>query len=383
MSDKVKMKSIKCIFERIIEYENLHKAYLNARTCKRYRKEVLKFSANLEDNLTQIQEELTNVTYVFGGYREFYIYEPKQRLIMAQPFRDRVVQWAIYQLLHPVFAKGYITDSYACIEGRGTHKAVNRLKNWLQQVDRKHKKYYYLKLDISKYFYRVDHAVLMNILKRRIRDDRMIGLLDQIVNSNTNFGLPPGKSPGEVRKSERVNNKGMPVGNLSSQMFANLYMNELDQYCKRIMRIHYYIRYMDDIIILHEDKQQLHEWKRLINEFLQDNLELDLNQKTCIRPITLGIEFCGYRIWPTHVKLRKSTALRMKRKLKVTQKQYAASEIGYERAMQTVNSYMGILKHCDSYSLRRTIFGEYLKPPLYEGWFYLQKNSSDKGNDGE
>lgn len=348
------MKSIKHVFEQVVDYDNLYRAYLNARLCKRYRYEVLKFTAHLEDYLTLIQKQLTDGTYTLGRYREFYIYEPKQRLIMAQPFKDRVVQWAIYQILHPIFTKGYITDSYACIEGRGTHSAVERLQYWLKQVDRKESPYYYLKLDISKYFYRIDHEVLLSILKRRISDKRMIDLLSIIITSDkTNFGLPPGKSPGEVSRADRVSDRGMPVGNLSSQMFANLYLNELDQYCKRVLGIHYYVRYMDDVIILHEDKKQLHEWKRLIDEFLQNNLRLDLNDKTCIRPVTLGIEFCGYKTWATHIKLRKSTALKMKRRLKRIQEQYSRGEITMERAMQTVNSYMGILKHCDSYTLKK------------------------------
>lgn len=370
------MKSIKHVFEQVVDYDNLYRAYLNARLCKRYRYEVLKFTAHLEDYLALIQKQLTDGTYTLGRYREFYIYEPKQRLIMAQPFKDRVVQWAIYQILHPIFTKGYITDSYACIEGRGTHSAVERLQYWLKQVDRKESPYYYLKLDISKYFYRIDHEVLLSILKRRISDKRMIDLLSIIITSDkTNFGLPPGKSPGEVSRADRVSDRGMPVGNLSSQMFANLYLNELDQYCKRVLGIHYYVRYMDDVIILHEDKKQLHEWKRLIDEFLQNNLKLDLNDKTCIRPVTLGIEFCGYKTWATHIKLRKSTALKMKRRLKRIQEQYSRGEITMERAMQTVNSYLGILKHCDSYTLKKTIFGEYSATEWVDGWFYLQRDS--------
>ena len=235
-----------------------------------------------------------------------------------------------------------------------------------------------MKLDISKYFYRIDHDVLMGILKRKIRDDDMIFLLDKIVNSSeTNFGLPPGKSPGEVKRSDRVSEKGMPVGNLSSQMFANLYLNELDQYCKRTLGIHFYVRYMDDVIILHQDKDQLHEWKRIIDTFLKEKLQLDLNEKTCIRPITLGVEFCGYKIWNTHIKLRKSTALKMKRNLKKLQKEYAAGEVTVEEAKQTISSYLGILKHCDSYSLKRTIFGEYGSSEEYEGWFFLQRATTE------
>ena len=372
------MKTLKNVFEQVVDYDNLYRAYLNARLCKRYRYEVLNFSAHLEDNLVKLQKELIDRTYTLGKYREFYIYEPKKRLIMAQPFKDRVVQWAIYQVLNPVFAQGYITDSYACIKERGTHKAVKRLHYWLRQVGKKPEKYYFLKLDISKYFYRIDHDVLMGILKRKIRDDDMIFLLDKIVNSSeTNFGLPPGKSPGEVKRSDRVSEKGMPVGNLSSQMFANLYLNELDQYCKRTLGIHSYVRYMDDVIILHQDKDQLHEWKRIIDTFLKEKLQLDLNEKTCIRPITLGVEFCGYKIWNTHIKLRKSTALKMKRNLKKLQKEYAAGEVTVEEAKQTISSYLGILKHCDSYSLKRTIFGEYGSSEEYEGWFFLQRATTE------
>ncbi|MDM8297089.1 reverse transcriptase/maturase family protein [Enterocloster aldenensis] len=372
------MKTLKNVFEQVVDYDNLYRAYLNARLCKRYRYEVLNFSAHLEDNLVKLQKELIDRTYTLGKYREFYIYEPKKRLIMAQPFKDRVVQWAIYQVLNPVFAQGYITDSYACIKERGTHKAVKRLHYWLRQVGKKPEKYYFLKLDISKYFYRIDHDVLMGILKRKIRDDDMIFLLDKIVNSSeTNFGLPPGKSPGEVKRSDRVSEKGMPVGNLSSQMFANLYLNELDQYCKRTLGIHFYVRYMDDVIILHQDKDQLHEWKRIIDTFLKEKLQLDLNEKTCIRPITLGVEFCGYKIWNTHIKLRKSTALKMKRNLKKLQKEYAAGEVTVEEAKQTISSYLGILKHCDSYSLKRTIFGEYGSSEEYEGWFFLQRATTE------
>lgn len=372
------MKTLKNVFEQVVAYDNLYRAYLNARLCKRYRYEVLNFSAHLEDNLVKLQKELYDRTYTLGKYREFYIYEPKKRLIMAQPFKDRVVQWAIYQVLNPVFAQGYITDSYACIKERGTHKAVKRLHYWLRQVGKKPEKYYFLKLDISKYFYRIDHDVLMGILKRKIHDDDMIFLLDKIVNSSeTNFGLPPGKSPGEVKRSDRVSEKGMPVGNLSSQMFANLYLNELDQYCKRTLGIHFYVRYMDDVIILHQDKDQLHEWKRIIDTFLKEKLQLDLNEKTCIRPITLGVEFCGYKIWNTHIKLRKSTALKMKRNLKKLQKEYAAGEVTVEEAKQTISSYLGILKHCDSYSLKRTIFGEYGSSEEYEGWFFLQRATTE------
>lgn len=210
-------KYLKDIYQEICSYENLHQAYINARKCKRFRDEVLRFTNSLEDYLVDIENELQSRTYQVGNYREFYIYEPKKRLIMALPFKDRVVQWAIYQVLNPVFEKTYISHSYGCIVGRGTHKAVEQLSYWLHQVDRKPQKHYYLKLDISKYFYRVDHAVLLEILGKKIKDPDLMWLLKTIVESqDTYFGLPHGADLDDVK--ERLPDKGMPIGNLTSQM---------------------------------------------------------------------------------------------------------------------------------------------------------------------
>lgn len=355
---------IKNVYDEICSFENLYKAYLNARKNKRFRDEVLEFTNNLEEYLIDIQKDLMNHTYEVGEYREFYIYEPKKRLIMALPFRDRVIQWAIYQVINPIISKGYITDSYACIQGRGTHQAVKRLSYWLNQVSRKESKWYYLKLDIAKYFYRIDHDVLIDILHKKIKDRQLMRLLENIINSEKSFGLELGIH--DPALSGRISQCGMPIGNLTSQMFANIYLNELDQYIKRELAVHYYIRYMDDMILLADDKKKLHEYKHLIDTFLQERLKLNLNNKTAIRPITLGIEFVGYKLWSTHVKLRKSTSLKMKRRLKQVKKQYANGKINLDDVQSTVNSYMGMLKHCNSYSLRTKIFDEFILKREYD-----------------
>lgn len=355
---------IKNVYDEICSFENLYKAYLNARKNKRFRDEVLGFTTNLEEYLFDIQKDLINHTYKVGEYREFYIYEPKKRLIMALPFRDRVIQWAIYQVINPMFSKGYITDSYACIEGRGTHQAVQRLHYWLKQVNRKQGKWYYLKLDISKYFYRIDHEVLIIMLHKKIKDKQLMRLLENIINSETSFGLELGIH--DPALSGRVADCGMPIGNLTSQMFANIYLNELDQYIKRELKIHYYIRYMDDMILLADDKKKLHEYKYLIDAFLQEKLKLNLNNKTAIRPITLGIEFVGYKLWATHIKLRKSTSLKMKRRLNSVKKQYSKGKIQLSDVQATVNSYMGMLKYCNSYRLRNKLFEELVLKREYD-----------------
>jgi len=345
------LKRFKNLYEQIIDYENLWNAYLNARKGKRYRGEVLKFTNNVEENLIQIQNELIYKTYKIGRYREFYVHEPKKRLIMALPFRDRVVQWAIYQVLEPLFDRQFIKDSYACRKGMGVQKAADRVQYWTRKLERSHKKPYCLKLDISKYFYRIDHDVLLNILNRKIKDDDLIWLLSIIIRSeDTPFGVPLGDHGFE---SERIPDIGMPIGNLVSQLFANLYMNELDQYAKHDMRIRHYIRYMDDVVILHQEKKELHRILEEIEVFLSYELKLQLNNKTSIRPIRDGIEYVGYRIWSTHRKLSKKTAKKMKARFKYLKKAYSRGEVNADDVRSTVASYLGLMKHANCYNLRK------------------------------
>lgn len=350
------METLRNIYPTIYDFDNIHEAYLNARKNKRYRGDVLEFTAHLEENLIQLQNELIYKTYRVGRYREFYVYEPKKRLIMALQFRDRVIQWAIYRHLNPWFDKQFIYDSYGCREGKGTHRAADRLQYWVRQVNRKKERYYYLKLDISKYFYRVDHKALMDILRRKIEDEDLLELLDRIINcEHTAFGLPAFTDPADCPKEDRLLDAGMPIGNLSSQLFANIYLNELDQYVKQELRIHYYIRYMDDIIILHQDKRYLHEVKDEIETFIMDKLRLNLNKKTAIRPISQGIEFVGYRIFPTHRKLKKASAKKMKARLKYVRAAFERGEIDAESLRATEASYLGVLKHFNSHGLRKAL----------------------------
>ena len=187
------MKSYKNLYEKIYDWENLYQAYLCARKRKRYRNEVLAFTANLETNLISIQNDLIWHTYRVGHYREFYVYEPKKRLVMALPFRDRVVQWAIFRVINPLFAKGYVRDSYASIKGKGPQSTAKRIQYWLRLNEHKPEKYYYLKMDCAKFFYRVSHDALLDVLSKKIKDSDVMWLLETIINSeDTAFGLPLG-----------------------------------------------------------------------------------------------------------------------------------------------------------------------------------------------
>ena len=210
----------------------------------------------------------------------------------------------------------------------------------------------------------------MAMLRARFADRELLDLLERIIRSAVPFGLPAGASPGEA---DRVYGVGMPIGNLTSQMFANLYLNTIDQYIKRELRAHCYVRYMDDMVILDGSKERLHEYRRKIEAFLNGRLKLDLNSKTVIRPLTLGIEFCGYRIWDSHIMLCKHTALKMRRRLRKLQKDYAAGVAEWQDVKRTLASYNGMLKHCDSYRLTLKIFGDRAKGGTTDGWFNLRR----------
>jgi len=352
---------IKNVFDTIFSMDNLYLALEDASRTRRYKKDVLQFNDDAGRLLDELRTEIYQGTYRIDKYHVFYVYEPKKRMIMSIAFRHRVVQWAIYRVLNPLFTKGYITDSYGCIDGRGAVGAMKRLKYWVDQANRKSGTWYYLKLDISKYFYRISHRILKKILRKKIDDDRLLYLLFGIIDCDHRpFGLPRGKSPGEVKPEEMLYDVGMPIGNLMSQTFANLYLDVLDQYCKRVLGIDKYIRYMDDVIILGDSKEKLWAWRNSIDQFLLSELELDLNKKTCIRPIRDGIEFVGYRIFPTHVVLRKQTTLHIKRSLKKVQEQYHDYEITMEDAFASLQSYLGMFCHCDSHSLQEKILEEFV-----------------------
>lgn len=277
---------------------------------------------------------------------------------MALPFRDRVVQWSIYMTLNPILERKYIYDSYACRVGKGSHRALKRVHGWMRYNPGLK---YVLKMDIHRYFYRVNHDILLSLYARFIKDDDLLWLLEHIIRANDgSLGL----RDGSTTYNTRMGGVGMAVGNLVSQMSANVYLNEVDQFIKHKLRVKHYARYMDDLIILSDNKRDLHLFRREIEEFLLTRLALKTNEKTQIRPTRDGVEWVGYRVWPTHVKLRKSTAKRMKRRLKSLKRKYERGEVSLETVNQSVQSYFGILKHCNSYHLVESIFGR-------GGWFAL------------
>jgi retron-type reverse transcriptase len=306
---------------------------------------VLEFTRYLEENLIIIQNELIWRTYTTGEYRHFIVHEPKARPVAALPFRDRVVQHAVNNVLEPLFDKGFIYDSYACRTGKGTHAGANRLTCFLQRAQREWGRVYCLKADIAKYFPSINHWTLKEIIRRRIACPDTLWLIDDIIDSGGDGGTPP---------------RGLPIGNLSSQLWANAYLDQLDHYVKEVLCERYYIRYMDDFVILGPDKQRLWQIRREAECYLNHRLDLRLNQKTGIWPISRGVDFLGYRIWPTHRLVRKSSIKRMQRKLRVFRRKHQAGQIGLERIDASIQSWLGHVSHASSYNLRRKLLGEFV-----------------------
>lgn len=345
------------LLERIYSWENLLEAYHEAARDKWYRNDVTAFAARLEENLISIQNDLMWRTYTVGRYRQFYVTELKKRLVMALGFRDRVVQWAIYRQINQELDNGMIYHSYGCRVEKGTTRAADRLQYWCTLVDRKPERWHYLKLDISKYFYRVDHEVLLGILRRKYPDeDGLLWLMETIINcDHTPFGLPPGKSADEVPPSERLFEVGMPIGNLTSQLLANVCLNELDQYIKHELKCHFYVRYMDDMVLLAEEAATLNEWRVLIEDYLNRILHLELNSKTTIGLVCRGITFVGCRIYPGYRKPTPNTVRKMKARMRYIAKEYEAGLIDFDAVDATMQSYFGMLGHCAAYGLKTWI----------------------------
>ena len=275
---------------------------------------------------------------------------------MALPFRDRVVQWAIYRQINPIFDNIFYEYSCACRVGKGTHYAADKLQYWLRKLDRSPDKTYYLKADVAKYFYRINHRRLMQIIGRKIGCENTLDLLRVIIKKDDGeFGIQLGD---HFFEKEKIKGIGIPIGNLTSQLFANVYLDWLDKYIKHTLRVKHYIRYMDDFVILGKSKKELHRLRKEIEIFLEDYLYLELNNKTAVRPINLGIDFMGYVTWPTHRTLRKSTKKKMKKRLKYLDKKYKQDKITLEKISETVQSYLGIIEHCSSYNLKQKVFSK-------------------------
>lgn len=318
-------KKIKNTFYKNLTFEKLYLAHKRARNHKTYKYEVINFEIALEENLTLLLNDINNNSYRVGNYREFKIYEPKERIIQALPYRDRIVhQWYVEEFIKPYILPRFINTTFACLENKGTHKAVEQLQNYMRIFKRNHGDFWILKCDIRKFFYNIDKNILFEILSRYIADKKLLNFTHLLIFDST----------------DNLNKKGIPIGNYTSQFFANIYLNELDQYVKHILKCKYYVRYMDDFIILLKTKQECIEFKKLIEQFLDPNLKLKLNDKSRYYPYSMGVNFCGYRIFTTHRLLRISSKTKIKNNVKKWNKLWHLNKLDTKQAIMSLSSWI-------------------------------------------
>lgn len=316
-------------FSEIISLENLLAAWQEFLIGKRHRLDVQVFQANLLDNILALHYDLLYHRYSHGGYQAFRIADPKPRQIHKASVRDRLLHHAIYRQLYPFFDRTFIADSYSCRLGQGTHKALNQFQKYFWQVSHNNtRNCWVLKGDMRKFFASIDHTILLGILAEYIPDQEIIWLLSKVIDS-FNSGII---------------NKGLPLGNLTSQLFANIYLNQFDQFVKHKIKAKYYIRYADDFVILSEDRSWLKRQVHPLQTFLSSNLKMELHpNKLFLKTFSSGVDFLGWVHFPDHRVLRSATKRRMFRNLQ------------QNKSRESLESYLGLLKHGNTQKLQAII----------------------------
>jgi len=316
-------------FYQISSVDNLLEAWKEFIKGKRNKSDVQRFSLNLMDNILTLNRDLLQNKYKHGQYESFWIFDPKPRKIHKAVVCDRLLHHAIYRVLYPFFAKTFISDSYSCQNKKGTHKAIKRFRDFAYEVSKNNTKTcWVLKCDIKKFFASIDHDVSLGTLSEYIHDRETIGLLGKIIGS-----FNSGKK-----------GVGLPLGNLTSQLFVNIYMNEFDQFVKHKLRVKHYVRYADDFVVLSTDKLWLSELIPITKLFLDSELKLSLHpDKVCIKTLASGVDFLGWVHFTDHRVLRTTTKKRMFKRLEITQ------------SKETLNSYLGLMKHGNTNKLRNEI----------------------------
>lgn len=317
-------------FDEIISVENLLISWQEFLRGKRRRKDVIEFSLRLTDNIISLHRELGDKTYRHGPYQAFKINDPKPRDIHKASVRDRLVHHAIYRILYPYFDRKFIFDSYSCRKDKGTHRAIRRSRVLARKVSQNNTRtVWILKCDIRKFFANIDHAILKEILAGHIGDPDILWLLERVINSFYAKNVP---------------GVGLPLGNLTSQLLVNIYMDVFDEFVKRELKVGYYIRYADDFIFLHWSRGYLENLVLRVSEFLNTKLKLSLHPcKVCIKTLASGVDFLGWINFPRHRVLRTSTRRRMLKRLRQC------------KSRETLTSYLGLISYGNTYKLMRVI----------------------------
>lgn len=357
----VKNMTIRNVYYEITSFHTLMVADTHVSKGKRENTERLRFYDHREGNLEEISTLLRAGKVPKVEYHSFYVYVPKVRKVIFIDYWSKVVQRAIYDVLNPKICRTFIEHTYACVKGRGQLAAMEQLYTWMRETRTSGTEWYYYKFDVAKFFYRIDHEILMDICRKKIDDPRTVDLLGYYINNDAvPFGMPLDANQLTITEEQMLYDLGIPIGGGLSHMLGNMYLDPLDQFCKRVLGIKRYIRYMDDIIILDNDKERLKEYGRRMTQFLEERLHLNFNNKTALRPVRVGCEFVGFVIYNDHVILRKSTTLRMKRTLRKTRQDYHDNLITFKEANATMQSYLAMLSHVDCKKFKEKLLDEFV-----------------------
>ena len=354
------MKTYKELYPKITDFENLYLAFKKGARGKRGKSDVAAFEYKLEENLLALQAELQNDSYQPGEYFSFRILDPKPRLISAAPFRDRVVHHALCRVIEPIWERKFIHDSYACRVGKGTHAALDRVTEFSRRYR------YVLQCDIEHFFPNIDHAILYQELDRTLACPPTLDLCKKILASGAGIhtrDYDPCYFPGDdLFASTRP--RGLPIGNLTSQFWANVYLNPLDHFVKRELKVPGYVRYVDDFLLFSNDKASLHRWREGVIRFLQ-GLRLRLHStRAAVFPVRTGIPFLGWRVYPQHRRLKRYNAVQFQRRLARQHKLRASGKLEYDRFRASLNSWIAHVEHGDTWGLRRSLFSAFRLPPF-------------------
>nr|VFJ49283.1 MAG: Retron-type reverse transcriptase [Candidatus Kentron sp. FW] len=343
------MKRIGNLWGKVTAFDNLYRAYRQARAGKGARSAVTRFELELEGNLFELQKALRTRTYRPGTYYLFEIYDRKPRTIAAAPFPDRVVHHALMNPIEPILDRRLIHDCYACRVGKGVHAAVRRYQAWARRYP------YVLKVDVRKYFPSIDHDILKAKLRRRMKDRNVLWLFDTIIDS-----APKAPSPGVLFPDDDLvtlmeRRCGLPIGNLTSQFLGNLYLDDLDHYLKEVCGARAYLRYVDDLILLGDDKRYLRELKGEIDDFLiGERLRLHPD-KVLVQPTNIGLDVLGYRVSPDRILLRRDNGYRYRRRLWAMQREYRRGGIAIGDVRASVAAWLGHIRHANSLGLCQAV----------------------------
>lgn len=329
------------LYDKVYSYDNLELAFKKARKGKTLKPYVIEFEKQLKQNLLNLRQELLLHTYTPKPLQTFILRDPKTRKISKSDFRDRVVHHAVCNVIEPIFDKTFIYDSYANRINKGTHKAIQRFDTFKHKVSRNNtRNCFVLKADIKHYFETVNHNILLEIISRKIDDENVLWLITCILSNHST-----------IQKGV-----GMPLGNLTSQFFANVYLNELDQFVKHKLRAKHYIRYVDDFVILHTSSNTLKEYKQKINSFLQHKLKLELHpDKSKILQLRNGINFLGVRIFPHHKLIRKKNINKFQRKLEQLKSAYKQDKIDREKVVEKFEGWLTYISQANTYKCRKNL----------------------------